>query len=532
MFLKKNLNNIMTIFLIAYILHNLCSVTYNEDWLTSTTNNNVNLINGLLIIHPILMYVSYTRLWLFFNKKDKNLSKYLYINKTIAVSLVLIGVTILLGSLWAQQELNWGGWWAWDPVEIISLVIFIIFLWVYHIKKKNFFFFLFYNNYSCVSFYLGFFLLIVRYDIFNSIHSFLQNEIHDLEEFYIVFFYVSSIYVFFVIYHYFFFLKTNLMWDTLYRKRWLYILKKNYWYNYFNNLENTIISLLLISMIWIFTLFFFLEKDKVEKDDYLIILQQTKLFVFFMYLVVYFSNFSKKIFLFTLWIIFFSKLLSVVFWCSSFLLIFFYFYRIFFSLHVVFIHFCVNIYIILVYTYTHTDIFSVFKKKILEDVTWANKLSGNYYFLKNNNITEASTVNYTFDTKNCISSFDFLNDKFNENTNSLNQLFSSENFLKKNNFDNLTSPWDSIESPFFKNIEFSVFEGDFFLNSRIESFLHVLYSNIQDIKITYIHYSLENNIYPLIIDNFNTLVILTITAIILLFFVSCFVFKKNFLLKY
>jgi hypothetical protein len=37
-------------------------------------------------------------------------------------SWVLLGLGILLGARWAYTELGWGGYWAWDPVENVSLL--------------------------------------------------------------------------------------------------------------------------------------------------------------------------------------------------------------------------------------------------------------------------------------------------------------------------------------------------------------------------------------------------------------------------
>ena len=36
--------------------------------------------------------------------------------------LVLLGFGILLGARWSYDELGWGGYWAWDPVENASLM--------------------------------------------------------------------------------------------------------------------------------------------------------------------------------------------------------------------------------------------------------------------------------------------------------------------------------------------------------------------------------------------------------------------------
>ncbi len=37
-------------------------------------------------------------------------------------SWLLLGIGILIGALWAYVELGWGGYWAWDPVENVSLL--------------------------------------------------------------------------------------------------------------------------------------------------------------------------------------------------------------------------------------------------------------------------------------------------------------------------------------------------------------------------------------------------------------------------
>lgn len=45
---------------------------------------------------------------------------------------------IALGSWWAYYELGWGGWWAWDPVENVSLLPWLINLGLIHCLKPAF----------------------------------------------------------------------------------------------------------------------------------------------------------------------------------------------------------------------------------------------------------------------------------------------------------------------------------------------------------------------------------------------------------
>jgi cytochrome c-type biogenesis protein CcmF len=40
----------------------------------------------------------------------------------LVVSWALLGIAMVLGSLWAYVELGWGGYWAWDPVENAALL--------------------------------------------------------------------------------------------------------------------------------------------------------------------------------------------------------------------------------------------------------------------------------------------------------------------------------------------------------------------------------------------------------------------------
>jgi cytochrome c-type biogenesis protein CcmF len=39
---------------------------------------------------------------------------------------------ILMGSFWAYYVLGWGGWWFWDPVEVLSLLPWLILLGLLH----------------------------------------------------------------------------------------------------------------------------------------------------------------------------------------------------------------------------------------------------------------------------------------------------------------------------------------------------------------------------------------------------------------
>ncbi len=41
-------------------------------------------------------------------------------------ALAVLTIALALGSAWAYVELGWGGWWAWDPIENVALIIWLL----------------------------------------------------------------------------------------------------------------------------------------------------------------------------------------------------------------------------------------------------------------------------------------------------------------------------------------------------------------------------------------------------------------------
>lgn len=200
LFINQNIkiSNIIILFIVFDV-----SINYSTLYIDHIFNNayelNLNLINGLFLIHPILVYIFYSILCylimytfiinnIFFLKKliynnkiyvIKNLNK-LYINLINIISLA-----ILLGSWWAYQELSWGTWWNWDLIEIINLVYLVISLKLIHsqIYKKI-------NNLN-INLILNIFhililFILIRYSILQSIHNFLSANIQNQYNIYIL----------------------------------------------------------------------------------------------------------------------------------------------------------------------------------------------------------------------------------------------------------------------------------------------------------------------------------------------------------
>ena len=90
---------------------------------------NPLLQHWAMIIHPPILYIGYVSFAIPFAIAMSALFTGEYkadwlklIRKWSLFSWFFLGVGILLGSKWAYEELGWGGYWAWDPVENASLM--------------------------------------------------------------------------------------------------------------------------------------------------------------------------------------------------------------------------------------------------------------------------------------------------------------------------------------------------------------------------------------------------------------------------
>ena len=90
---------------------------------------NPLLQHWAMIIHPPILYLGYVSFAIPFSiatsalitgKLSEDWLK--FIRKWSLFSWFFLGTGILLGSAWAYEELGWGGYWAWDPVENASLM--------------------------------------------------------------------------------------------------------------------------------------------------------------------------------------------------------------------------------------------------------------------------------------------------------------------------------------------------------------------------------------------------------------------------
>jgi len=90
---------------------------------------NPLLQHWAMIIHPPILYLGYVSFAVPFAiamsallHGNASIGWIKYVRRWTLFSWFFLGTGILLGGKWAYEELGWGGYWAWDPVENASLM--------------------------------------------------------------------------------------------------------------------------------------------------------------------------------------------------------------------------------------------------------------------------------------------------------------------------------------------------------------------------------------------------------------------------
>lgn len=109
------------------------------------TGLNTLLQNYWMVIHPPVLFLGFASTTIPFGfaiagllKKDHNWME--ACSPWAAFSAGILGLGIMMGAAWAYESLNFGGFWAWDPVENASLVPWLILVAAIHtsiIYKKT-----------------------------------------------------------------------------------------------------------------------------------------------------------------------------------------------------------------------------------------------------------------------------------------------------------------------------------------------------------------------------------------------------------
>jgi cytochrome c-type biogenesis protein CcmF len=149
---------------------------------------NPSLQNPYMLAHPPMLYLGYIGLTVPFAFAMAALASRRTDERWIIASRrwtlaawTFLGVAILLGAKWAYEEVGWGGWYAWDPVENAALMPWLVATAFLHSvmiqEKKNML-----RVWNAVLITLAFGLslfgtFLTRSGVLNSIHSFTQSPI-------------------------------------------------------------------------------------------------------------------------------------------------------------------------------------------------------------------------------------------------------------------------------------------------------------------------------------------------------------------
>jgi len=159
-----------------------------------------------MAIHPPLLYVGFVSLTVPFafamgaliSGDISNLWLHLSRRWTL-FSWITLTVGIALGGNWAYQELGWGGYWAWDPVENASFMPWLLCSAYLHSamiqEKRNM---LKFWNVLLISLAFGFTILgtfITRSGIISSVHAFAQSEVGGFFVFFLLTLFIGTMFL-------------------------------------------------------------------------------------------------------------------------------------------------------------------------------------------------------------------------------------------------------------------------------------------------------------------------------------------------
>jgi cytochrome c-type biogenesis protein CcmF len=178
----------------------------HEAKITNGLGLNPVLQDIALIIHPPILYLGYVILAVIYayilalKLRAKAKADWSYLSGLIKSSFFFLTFGIILGSWWAYRELGWGGYWFWDPVENLALIIWLFNLMLLHIYLANQYEYKF-NNWifsigssAFVAILASFFM--VRSGVLVSVHSFATDPMRGIcLLFILLFFIVLTIYI-------------------------------------------------------------------------------------------------------------------------------------------------------------------------------------------------------------------------------------------------------------------------------------------------------------------------------------------------
>lgn len=116
-------------FLFLMVIHNNPFETYLADVPPDGQGLNPLLQNAYMVIHPPSLYIGFVGMTIpYAFAMAALLTGYLddswlrAVRRWTMVSWLFLSLGLTLGMIWAYEELGWGGYWGWDPVENAGLL--------------------------------------------------------------------------------------------------------------------------------------------------------------------------------------------------------------------------------------------------------------------------------------------------------------------------------------------------------------------------------------------------------------------------
>ena len=104
-----------------------------QELVTSSIGRGPNPLlqnHPLMAIHPPMLYIGYVGMTMpfvaatsrLYSKNDNSNAWVEVAEKTTYIPWLFLTIGIALGAAWSYEVLGWGGYWAWDPVENVSFI--------------------------------------------------------------------------------------------------------------------------------------------------------------------------------------------------------------------------------------------------------------------------------------------------------------------------------------------------------------------------------------------------------------------------
>ena len=104
-----------------------------QELVTSSIGRGPNPLlqnHPLMAIHPPMLYIGYVGMSMpfvaaasrLYSKSDNSNAWVEVAEKTTYIPWLFLTIGITLGAAWSYEVLGWGGYWAWDPVENVSFI--------------------------------------------------------------------------------------------------------------------------------------------------------------------------------------------------------------------------------------------------------------------------------------------------------------------------------------------------------------------------------------------------------------------------